>query len=80
MKVDGDDVVEIDVSAAQLSALLGAERPDGDQRGKLVQVPRPIGKTWVTRAKWEEDSTAAEAHARWTANAVGELVMVEYRP
>jgi hypothetical protein len=50
MKIDGDIVVEIDVSAAQLSALLGTERPDGDlyQRGKLAEVPRPIAKTWVT--------------------------------
>jgi hypothetical protein len=96
MKIDGDDVVEIDVSTAQLSALLGAERPDGDlyQRGRLAQVPRPIVKTWVTmsvgrgaalsrwhpgtRAEWEQDGVAAEAHRRWTAKAVGELVMNEY--
>jgi hypothetical protein len=50
MTIDGDIVVEIDVSTAQLSALLGAGRPDGDlyQRGRLAQVPRPIVKTWVT--------------------------------
>jgi hypothetical protein len=96
MKIDGDDVVELDVSAAQLSALLGAERPDGDlyQRGRLAQVPRPIVKTWVTlsvgrgaalsrwhpgtRAVWEQGGVAAEAHARWTAKAVGELVLNEY--
>jgi hypothetical protein len=50
MKIDGHDVVELDVSAAQLSALLGPERPAGDlyQRGRLAQVPRAIVKTWVT--------------------------------
>jgi hypothetical protein len=50
MKIDGESVVELDVSTAQLSALLGAERPDGDlyQRGRLAQVPRLIVKTWVT--------------------------------
>jgi hypothetical protein len=50
MKIDGCNVVELDVSAAQLSALLGAQRPDGDlyQRGRLAQVPRPIVKTWIT--------------------------------
>jgi hypothetical protein len=96
MKIDGDIVVELDVSAAQLSALLGAERPDGDlyQRGRLAEVPRAIVKTWVTvsigqgspllrwhpgtRAKWDQDGVAAEAHRRWTAKAVGELVMGEY--
>jgi hypothetical protein len=50
MKIDGCSVVELDVSSAQLSALLGAQRPDGDlyQRGQLAQVPRLIVKTWVT--------------------------------
>jgi hypothetical protein len=50
MKIDGQNVVEVDVSAAQLSALLGPKRPEGDlyQRGRLAQVPRPIVKTWVT--------------------------------
>jgi hypothetical protein len=50
MKIDGQNVVEVDVSAAQLSALLGPKRPDGDlyRRGRLAQVPRPIVKTWVT--------------------------------
>jgi hypothetical protein len=50
MKIDGESVVELDISTAQLSALLGAERPDGDlyQRGRLAQVPRPVVKTWVT--------------------------------
>lgn len=50
MRIDGQSVVELDVSAAQLSALLGPERPDGDlyERGKLAQVPRYIVKTWVT--------------------------------
>jgi hypothetical protein len=50
MKIDGDIVVEIDVRAAQLSALLGAERPPEDlyQRGRLAQVPRLVVKTWVT--------------------------------
>ena len=96
MKIDGCSVVELDVSTAQLSALLGPERPEGDlyQRDRLAQVPRPIVKTWVTvsigqgsplsrwhpgtRPKWERDGIAAEAHAPWTAKAVGELVMVEY--
>jgi hypothetical protein len=96
MKIDGDSVVELDVSSAQLSALLGAERPDGDlyERGRLAEVPRPIVKTWVTmsigrgaalskwhpgtRAEWEQDGVAAEAHRRWTAKAVGELVLNEY--
>src|SRR6266404_507868 len=50
MKIDGCSVVELDVSTAQLSALLGRDRPDGDlyQRARLAQVPRPIVKTWVT--------------------------------
>jgi hypothetical protein len=50
MKIDGQSVVEVDVSAAQLSALLGPKRPEGDlyQRGRLAHVPRPIVKTWVT--------------------------------
>jgi hypothetical protein len=50
MKIDGCSVVELDVSTAQLSALLGPERPEGDlyQRDRLAQVPRPIVKTWVT--------------------------------
>jgi hypothetical protein len=96
MKIDGGIVVEIDVSTAQLSALLGAERPDGDlyQRGRLAQVPRAVVKKWVTlsigqgsplsrwhpgtRAEWEQDGVAAEAHRRWTAKAVGELVLNEY--
>jgi hypothetical protein len=96
MKIDGCSVVELDVSTAQLSALLGPERPNADlyQSGRLAEVPRPIVKTWVTvsigqgspllrwhpgtRPKWERDGIAAEAHAPWTAKAVGGLVMVEY--
>src|SRR6266404_2943978 len=95
MKIDGCSVVELDVSTAQLSALLGPVRPNVDlyQSGRLAQVPRPIVKTWVTvsigqgspllrwhpgtRPKWERDGIAAEAHAPWTAKAVGELVLGE---